>query len=158
MHFQHSAGLWRDFPALVPGVLYAEGITASAEVKTGPYEQAAKKRLAGGPESELPEIQAWRRAFATLGLKPTQYRCAAESLLRRFARKASCPGCTRSSTCATPRPDQHRPHRGRGLARGRRPRRPGTHRRPIADIGETWRAKPQSAILTAAAPSFQQNP
>ena len=28
MHFQHSAGIWRDFPALAPGVLYAEGITS----------------------------------------------------------------------------------------------------------------------------------
>jgi DNA/RNA-binding domain of Phe-tRNA-synthetase-like protein len=91
MHFQHDAAIWRDFPALVPGVLYAEGITASAEVKTGPYEQAARKRLAGGPESELPEIQAWRRAFAALGLKPTQYRCAAESLLRRFRKEGALP-------------------------------------------------------------------
>jgi hypothetical protein len=30
MYFQHDAALWRDFPALVPGVLYAEGITADA--------------------------------------------------------------------------------------------------------------------------------
>ena len=29
MDFQHSAQIWRDFPALVPGVLYAEGITAA---------------------------------------------------------------------------------------------------------------------------------
>jgi hypothetical protein len=28
MDFQHSAQLWRDFPALVPGVLYVEGIPA----------------------------------------------------------------------------------------------------------------------------------
>ena len=40
-------------------------------------------------ESELPEIQAWRRAFAAMGLKPTQYRCASESLLRRFRREGS---------------------------------------------------------------------
>jgi DNA/RNA-binding domain of Phe-tRNA-synthetase-like protein len=91
MHFQHSAGLWRDFPALVPGVLYAEGITAGAEPKIGQYEERARERLAGGQESDLPEIQAWRRAFAALGLKPTQYRCAAESLLRRFRKEGSLP-------------------------------------------------------------------
>ena len=28
--FQHSGEIWRDFPALVPGVLYATGITADA--------------------------------------------------------------------------------------------------------------------------------
>ena len=51
----------------------------------------AKARLADGAESEFPEIQAWRRAFATMGLKPTQYRCAAESLLRRFRKEGSLP-------------------------------------------------------------------
>ncbi len=91
MHFQHDAAIWRDFPALVPGVLYAEGITAEADPKTGPYEQRAKERLASGPESELPEIQAWRRAFAAMGLKPTQYRCASESLLRRFRKEGALP-------------------------------------------------------------------
>lgn len=91
MHFQHSAGLWRDFPALVAGVLYAEGITADAAASTDRFEAIAKTRLAGGQESDLPEIQAWRRAFAQMGLKPTQYRCAAESLLRRFRKEGSLP-------------------------------------------------------------------
>ncbi len=98
MHFQHSAGLWRDFPALVAGVLYVEGITADAEgvtagaaASTGRFEAIAKTRLAGGQESDLPQIQAWRRAFAQMGLKPTQYRCAAESLLRRFRKEGSLP-------------------------------------------------------------------
>ena len=91
MYFQHDAALWRDFPALVPGVLYAEGITADAAPDTDPYIATAKARLADGPESEFPEIQAWRRAFARMGLKPTQYRCAAESLLRRFRKEGSLP-------------------------------------------------------------------
>src|SRR5690242_17704543 len=91
MHFRHDDALWRDFPALVPGVLYAEGITADAEPKAGQYEERARTRLAASPESEFPEIQAWRRAFAAMGLKPTQYRCAAESLLRRFRIQGSLP-------------------------------------------------------------------
>jgi DNA/RNA-binding domain of Phe-tRNA-synthetase-like protein len=91
MHFQHAAAIWRDFPALVPGVLYAEGITAEADPKTGPYEETARRRLAGGPESELPEIGAWRRAFGAMGLKPTQYRCASEALLRRFRKEGALP-------------------------------------------------------------------
>ena len=91
MHFQHSAQLWRDFPALVPGVLYADGITTSPAA-TGRYAAIAKTRLATvATEGELPEIQAWRRAFAQLGLKPTQYRCASESLLRRFRKEGSLP-------------------------------------------------------------------
>ena len=91
MYFQHDPALWRDFPDLVPGVLYAAGITADAAPETDPYIATAKERLADGPESEFPEIQAWRRAFARMGLKPTQYRCAAESLLRRFRKEGSLP-------------------------------------------------------------------
>src|SRR5580693_3761203 len=94
MQFQHSAGIWRDFPALVPAVLYAEGITAAApgaSSRADGYADVAKERLAESAESELPEIQAWRRAFARMGLKPTQYRCAAESLLRRFRKEGSLP-------------------------------------------------------------------
>ena len=93
MHFQHSARLWDDFPALVPGVLYAEGIDRDVEVgaRADRFAAVAKARLADGPESELPEIQAWRRAFTKMGLKPTQYRCAAESLLRRFRKEGSLP-------------------------------------------------------------------
>jgi DNA/RNA-binding domain of Phe-tRNA-synthetase-like protein len=92
MDFQHHAALWRDFPALVPGVLYAGGITAGVQQPDTDHLTAmAKARLADGPESEFPEIQAWRRAFARMGLKPTQYRCAAESLLRRFRLQGSLP-------------------------------------------------------------------
>jgi len=91
MQFQHSADIWRDFPQLVPGILYLDGITSTAEVSTGRFYAAATERLTSTTESELPEIQAWRRAFAQMGLKPTQYRCASESLLRRFRKEGSLP-------------------------------------------------------------------
>ena len=93
MQFQHSGDIWRDFPALVPGVLYADGITSQADVeaRADRFAGVAKARLADGPEGELPEIQAWRRTFAQMGLKPTQYRCASESLLRRFRKEGSLP-------------------------------------------------------------------
>ena len=50
MYFQHDAALWRDFPALVPGVLYAEGITADAAPGTDHLTTVAKARLAEGVE------------------------------------------------------------------------------------------------------------
>ena len=93
MHFRHSDEIWRDFPELVPGVLRAEGISANVTVDA-PLEQLhaiARSRLAAGPESELPEIAAWRRVFSRMGLKPTQYRCAAEALLRRFRKEDALP-------------------------------------------------------------------
>ena len=93
MFFQHSGEIWRDFPELVAGALFADGITPGAEVgdRVAKFTAIANSRLAGGPESELPEIRAWRRAFARMGLKPTQYRCAAESLLRRFRNEGGLP-------------------------------------------------------------------
>ena len=91
MQFQHSADIWRDFPHLVPGALYVNGITSTARINADRFYTTAAARLAGATESDLPEIQAWRRAFAQMGLKPTQYRCAAESLLRRFRKEGSLP-------------------------------------------------------------------
>ena len=47
MYFQHSAQLWRDFPALVPGVLYVEGIPAAGGGQTSPADR--KKAEPPGP-------------------------------------------------------------------------------------------------------------
>src|SRR5258707_3027239 len=93
MHFEHSAEVWRDFPRLVPGVLFAHGITpdVQAGARAAAFTSVAAARLAAATESELAEIQAWRRAFAAMGLKPTQYRCASESLLRRFRKEGTLP-------------------------------------------------------------------
>ncbi|AQZ70760.1 hypothetical protein BKM31_29220 [[Actinomadura] parvosata subsp. kistnae] len=93
MFFQHSSDIWRDFPELVPAALYAEGITpdADAGARIAAHAERAAARLAGASESDLPEIQAWRRTFARMGLKPTQYRCASEALLRRFRKEGALP-------------------------------------------------------------------
>lgn len=92
-YFQHAPEIWRDFPELVAGVLVAEGITSDVSVapRVARFNEIAESRLAGSSEGEFPEIQAWRRAFSRMGLKPTQYRCASESLLRRFRKEKSLP-------------------------------------------------------------------
>jgi DNA/RNA-binding domain of Phe-tRNA-synthetase-like protein len=91
MDFQHSGEIWRDFPELVPGIVFANGITrdVTASDRIARFTALARSRLAGGSESELPEVQAWRRAFTRMGLKPTQYRCASEALLRRFRKEGT---------------------------------------------------------------------
>ena len=93
MDFRHSGEIWRDFPELVPGVVFADGITGDVAVsdRVARFTDIARSRLAGVTESELPEIQAWRRVFARMGLKPTQYRCASEALLRRFRKDGTLP-------------------------------------------------------------------
>lgn len=93
MHFQHASDIWHDFPQLAPGAIRAEGITTEAPVDRtlAKYNALTESRLTHSTEGELPEIQAWRRAFSRMGHKPTQYRCASESLLRRFRRERSLP-------------------------------------------------------------------
>ncbi|WP_024803478.1 B3/4 domain-containing protein [Nocardia sp. BMG51109] len=93
MHFQHSNGIWAKFPELAAGALFVAGITKDAdpEKEITHYQAIAEQRLSVASESELPEIQAWRRTFSKMGLKPTQYRCASESLLRRFRKERSLP-------------------------------------------------------------------
>lgn len=91
--FAHSDTIWADFPQLVPGLMLVDGITAVPDVthRVAALQEVAAARLARSPEGQFPEVQAWRRAFTQMGLKPTQYRCASESLLRRYRKEGTLP-------------------------------------------------------------------
>ena len=94
MQFSHHPEIWSRFPELAASTLYAEGIhkNVSVAAQVTRFNVIARSRLdATGSESELPEIKVWRSVFSRMGLKPTQYRCAAESLLRRFRKEGSLP-------------------------------------------------------------------
>jgi len=97
MWFEHSEQIWADFPELAAGVLVATDISGGAEAaervadRVKRFYSLADDLLAGASESELVQIRAWRVAFARMGLKPTQYRCAAESLLRRYRKEGTLP-------------------------------------------------------------------
>jgi DNA/RNA-binding domain of Phe-tRNA-synthetase-like protein len=93
MQFLHTPAIWQSFPELVAGVIHVDGIHdhASVEAALTRHLDIAKAKLQAGAESDLPAIQAWRRAFARMGLKPTQYRCAAEALLRRLRKEGNLP-------------------------------------------------------------------
>lgn len=94
MRLNHSPAIWAQYPELAAGVLAADGLHPNANVAApvAHFTGMARQRLAAVPsESDLPEIQAWRRAFSRMGLKPTQYRCASESLLRRLRKDGALP-------------------------------------------------------------------
>lgn len=93
MQFSHSETIWQAFPELRAGALYADGIDAATDVEEAiaSFNAIAEARLAEAQESEFPEIQAWRRGFSRMGLKPTQYRAASEALLRRFRQEHALP-------------------------------------------------------------------
>ena len=93
MYFCHASAIWNEYPELVAGVLAVDGLTGHADLdaRVGGLTAVADSRLASHAEGELPEIQAWRRVFTRMGLKPTQYRCASEALLRRYRKEGALP-------------------------------------------------------------------
>ena len=97
MEFRHAPSIWADFPELAAGVALIAGITATGRSatlvasRTARFYASADALLADASEADLPQTQAWRRAFARMGLKPTQYRCASEALLRRYRKEGALP-------------------------------------------------------------------
>ena len=93
MYFCHVPEIWHEFPQLVPGVLVVDRIHPQVNVgpHLQPWFQRARERLSRGPESQMAEIAAWRRAYTQMGLKPTKYRSASEALLRRFKKEDDLP-------------------------------------------------------------------
>jgi DNA/RNA-binding domain of Phe-tRNA-synthetase-like protein len=93
MRFAHSAQLLAEFPQLSVTTLMLSGVSGDEETTATaqPFLDRASARLAERQESEFPEIVAWRRAFSQMGLKPTQYRCASEALLRRYKKEGTLP-------------------------------------------------------------------
>lgn len=94
--FDYDAAVTRRYPAIRAGVIQATGLSngpsvpgLQAEYRDG--QQAARARLAATAIADLPSIAAWRRAFTAFGAKPTQYRNAAEALLRRLAKQGEIP-------------------------------------------------------------------
>jgi len=93
MYFQHAEAIRSEHPDLVAAAITTTGITPAADVdeQVARFTAIANGRLAGGTESDLAEIKAWRQAFSKMGLKPTQYRCASEALLRRLRKEGELP-------------------------------------------------------------------
>lgn len=93
MNFTYARSIRSAFPTLVSCCLLIDGVDQQTDVSqsVADFNRRTVARLSHGTESDLAEIQAWRRAFVNMGLKPTQYRCAAESLLRRWRKEGSLP-------------------------------------------------------------------
>ncbi len=94
--FRYDPALLEQFPMIRGGVIHAtalsNGPTPPALVDAFRTEQeAVLERIGTTPLSELRTLAAWRRAFRAFGVKPTQYRSAAEALLRRLTKKGDIP-------------------------------------------------------------------
>ena len=93
MNLTHEPELRRAFPQLSVATLTVDAVDTIPDTTqaAAPFLAQAADRLRATPASEMPEIAAWRRAFSQMRLKPTQYRCAAEALLRRYSKEGSLP-------------------------------------------------------------------
>lgn len=93
IQFRYAPEIRSRFPQLRSRTLLVDSIdsTADPSAEIARLVAIADDRLAAASEGEFPEIQAWRRAFSAMGLKPTQYRCASEALLRRYRKEGSLP-------------------------------------------------------------------
>jgi DNA/RNA-binding domain of Phe-tRNA-synthetase-like protein len=94
--FAYDPQIVERFPTVVGGVIYALGVTDPPTppelLETFQAEQAtAIARIGSTPLSELPTLAAWRRVFRAFGVDPTQYRSAAEALLRRLTKQGDLP-------------------------------------------------------------------
>jgi DNA/RNA-binding domain of Phe-tRNA-synthetase-like protein len=94
--FRYDTGVTGRFPGVVGGVIHATDVrnppAALALAAAFQAEQlAVRERLGDSPLSELPTLAAWRSVFRGFGVDPTQYRSAAEALLRRLTKQGELP-------------------------------------------------------------------
>jgi DNA/RNA-binding domain of Phe-tRNA-synthetase-like protein len=94
--FAYDDAIAERYPTIRAGVIHATGLSngPSPPELLDEYraeQRAASERLNATAMADLPSIAAWRRAFTRFGAKPTQYRNAAEALLRRLARHGDIP-------------------------------------------------------------------
>jgi len=94
--FAYSEDVTERYPTIRAGVIRATGLSngpSSPELLAAyrAEQRVASERLDSTAIADFPSIAAWRRAFAGFGAKPTQYRSAAEALLRRLAKQGDIP-------------------------------------------------------------------
>lgn len=94
--FAYSPDLLDRFPSTRGGVIHAVGLvngkTPPGLLEAYQFEQSQVRGAIGDtPLSEIPALAAWRRTFSGFGVKPTQYRSAAEALLRRLTKQGDIP-------------------------------------------------------------------
>lgn len=94
--FRYHPEIITTFPGLVGGILTADlphnpPSSAALQAAYSAEQQAVIARIGTTPLSELPSLNAWRGAFRKFGVDPTQYRSAAEALLRRLTKSGDIP-------------------------------------------------------------------
>src|SRR5438046_2620314 len=94
--FRYAPEILTRYPNVVGGVILAR------DMRNGPTpdglqsayraeQEATLRRIGETPLSQIDSLAAWRSVFRGFGVDPTQYRSAAEALLRRLTKKGDIP-------------------------------------------------------------------
>jgi len=94
--FQYDTDILTRYPTVVGGVILADGMTNGStprdlQAAFIDEQQVTLQRIGTTPLSQIPSLVAWRAVFRSFGVDPTQYRSAAEALLRRLTKKGDIP-------------------------------------------------------------------
>jgi DNA/RNA-binding domain of Phe-tRNA-synthetase-like protein len=94
--FAYDQAIIEQYPTIRAGVVHATGLVNGPSTRElldryRAEQQATASRLTATAIADLPSIAAWRRVFSQFGAKPTQYRNAAEALLRRLTKHGDIP-------------------------------------------------------------------
>ncbi len=94
--FRYDENILKQFPKLSGGAMLGTGFEncpTPDDLRQLYLEEQRKvlERIGSTPLSEIETLAGWRSAFRLFGVDPTQYRSAAEALLRRLTKKGDIP-------------------------------------------------------------------
>src|SRR5437016_9369578 len=94
--FQYHPDILARYPAVTGGAILAQGMSNgptpdSLHAAFQAEQRATLQRIGDTPLSQIESLAAWRNAFRGFDVDPTQYRSAAEALLRRLTKKGDIP-------------------------------------------------------------------
>jgi DNA/RNA-binding domain of Phe-tRNA-synthetase-like protein len=102
--FKYRPEVLERFPHLAGGAMLGLNLInrPSPERLQQTYQaeqQRVIEKIGATPLSELETLAGWRSAFRIFGVDPTQYRSAAEALLRRLTKKGDIPSINAIVDC-----------------------------------------------------------
>lgn len=94
--FGYHTDIVARFPGLRGSVTHSSGLAngpSPPDLQTAYLTEQRRviQEIGETALSALPSLEAWRRTFSSFGVKPTQYRSAAEALLRRLTKLGDIP-------------------------------------------------------------------
>lgn len=94
--FSYDPLVTERYPTIRAGLVHADGLCsgpspAQLQDEFRTQQETTRAEIGNRALSAIPSLAHWRRVFSSFGVKPTQYRNAAEALLRRLVKRGDIP-------------------------------------------------------------------